>query len=296
MKFVLVAGASGYLGRYVVAALKQKGYRVRALTRKRDELWKRGTRLAPAVGAEVDEIVTADLTLPQTLQGICHQIDYVISCASLSFEDSKKTYEDVDHQGNRNLLIEAIRSGSVEKFVYVSLFHQHLKASSPLLQAKEKFVKELQESVMTSYVVRPNLLFPELLPLLYMAHRGKTWLPVPGNLKLNPIHGADLAQVCVQGLIAKEKEIEVGGPVTQTLEQIARLAFKLQSKPARIQSVPGALTDLTRQYLKLFQQKQLESLNRLRPEFLQTGLAPAKGEQQLEAYFQAFLASAFFRP
>lgn len=296
MKFVLVAGASGYLGRHVVAALKQQGHRVRALVRQRDPLWKRGTRLAPAVGAEVDEIVMADLTLPQTLQGVCHQIDYVISCVGSARSDNRLTPEQLDHQGNRNLLIEAIRSGAPEKFVYVSMFDKNLPASLPRLQAKNAFVQELQKSVMTSYIVRPNLLYPELLPLLYMAHRGRIWLPTSGTRQLNPIHGADLAAVCVKGLIAKEKEIDVGGPVTQSLEQIARLAFKLQKKPAHITALPPALT---RSWLKLGQRQQQLSFDRLNTEQLLSGVAPPCGSEtrhSLEAYFQDYLASAFFRP
>lgn len=296
MKFVLVAGASGYLGRHVVAALKQQGHRVRALVRQREPLWKRGTRLAPAVGAEVDEIVMADLTLPQTLQGVCHQIDYVISCVGSARSDSRLSPEQLDHQGNRNLLIEAIRSGSPEKFVYVSMFDKNLPADLPRVKAKAAFVEELQKSVMTSYIVRPSLLYPELLPLLYMAHRGRIWLPTPAARQLNPIHGADLAAVCVKGLIAKEKEIDVGGPLTQTLEQLARLAFKAHKKPAHITALPPALA---RSWLRLGQRKQLQSFDRLHSEALLSGVAPpcsSETRHSLEDYFKEYLASAFFRP
>ena len=38
MKRVLVAGATGYLGRYAVKAFKKQGYWVRALTRSADRL------------------------------------------------------------------------------------------------------------------------------------------------------------------------------------------------------------------------------------------------------------------
>lgn len=299
MKFVLVAGASGYLGRHVVAALKKKGYRVRALVRQRDPLWKRGTRLAPAVGAEVDEIVMADLTQPHTLQGVCHQIDYIISCVGSARSESRQSPEQLDHQGNRNLLIEAIRSGSPEKFIYVSLFDKHLPPDLPRLKAKQAFVQELQQSVMTSYIVQPNLLYPELLPLLYMAHRGRIWLPGSAARQLNPIHGADLATICVKGLIAKEKEIAVGGPATQSLEQWARLAFKVQKKPAHITAVPLPLTGLMRTLLKIGQRKQLQSFDYLRSEALLSGVAPAcssDSSHSLEAYFKAYLESAFFRP
>ncbi|MGV3526413.1 MAG: SDR family oxidoreductase [Candidatus Sericytochromatia bacterium] len=295
MKFVLVAGASGYLGRHVVSELKRQGFRVRALVRQRDPLWKRSEELAPAVGAEVDEIVMGDLLQPQSLRGICSQIQYVISCAGLSRGDKQLTPEQVDHQGNRNLLIEAIQSG-VDKFIYVSLFDRNLPGDLPVVQAKNAFVKELQESVMTSYIVKPTLFYPELLPLLYMAQRGRIWLPAPAKRKLNPLHGKDLAQVCLKGLIAKEKEIEVGGPESFSLEELAQLMFKLLKQPARISGVPGGMNGPARQYLRLFQSKQVEAFNLLDSEMANLGLAPAAGSQKLEAYLRAYIDSPFFRP
>ena len=47
MKRVLVAGATGYLGRYVVKEFKKQGYWVRALARSADKL--------EALTDEVDE-------------------------------------------------------------------------------------------------------------------------------------------------------------------------------------------------------------------------------------------------
>ena len=296
MKFVLVAGASGYLGRHVVAELKRQGHRVRALVRQRDPLWKRSDLLAPAVGAEVDEIVMTDLTQPQYLRGICQQIQCVISCAALSPADAGKlTYEQVDYHGNRNLLIESINAGSVEKFIYVSMHPRRGNGDDEQLQAKEKFVKDLQESVMTSYIVRPTLYFCELLPLLYMARRGRIWIPGDSSRKLNPIHGRDLAGVCIKGMIAKEKELEVGGSEVFSLDELARLMFRVQNKSVHIVHVPGALSGLTRQLLKLFARKQVAGYDFLDSDALRTGLAPGQGEQKLETYLKEYLESPFFR-
>lgn len=296
MKFVLVAGASGYLGRHVVAELKRQGHRVRALVRQRDPLWKRSEQLAPAVGAEVDEIIVGDLTQPASLQGICHQIQCVISCAGLSVKDANRlTPEQVDYHGNRNLLIEAIKAGSVEKFIYVSMFPRQ-QEPDPVQLAKEKFVKDLQESVMTSYIVRPTLFYSELLPLLFTAHAGHIWLPGDSSHKLNPIHGRDLAEACIKGMIAKEKELSIGGPEILSLDEICRLAFKAQNKPARVLPIPGPLSGLARAWLQLLGRRQLASFEFLRAEGLRTGLPAAQGQQQLENYFKQYLESPFFRP
>lgn len=300
MKYVLVAGATGYLGRFVTAELKKQGYRVRALVRQRDLLWKRGMRLAPAVGAEIDEIVVADVVHPQSLVHVCHQIDYVISTIGWSAQPShqqsraqRQKPEDIDYHGNRNLLITAINAGSVEKFISVSRFAPQGKHE--LIQLKEKFVTELQESVMTSFVVRPNLMYPELLPLLYMAHYGHIWLPGLGELEFNPIHGEDLAKICVQGLIAKEKEMSVGGPKVMSWTQAAELAFEVHGKKAQIHNSPKALQPAVGVGLNLIQRKALPYYKALKEPLIKTGVTPKKGQIPLKDYFEAYLKSPFFR-
>ena len=75
---VLVAGATGQLGRAVVKELKQRGYWVKASGRDDRKL----QVLKEELGA--DEVVTADITVPQSLKGICDQVDAVISCAGAS--------------------------------------------------------------------------------------------------------------------------------------------------------------------------------------------------------------------
>ena len=300
MKFVLVAGASGYLGRHVIAELKQKGYRVRALVRQRDVLWKRGETLAPAVGAEVDEIAVGDLTQPTSLNGICRNIQVVISCAgmprmpsSTSSSVASLTHEQLDYHGNRNLLIEAIQTGGVDKFVFVSHFQQHLDAKMPIIEAKNRFMEDLQKSVMTSYTLRPHMYFSELLPFLYLAQKGRIWLPET-PAKFNPIHGRDVARACVKGILAKEKEQDLGGPVTHDFESVARIAFEALEMEPKIHK--GPLGGLVRGSMSLFQKQQAEIYHFLKSPLFEMGLAPAQGKRELLNYFQAFAKSPFFRP
>lgn len=296
MKFVLVAGASGYLGRHLVAELKRQGHRVRALVRQREPLWKRSEELAPAVGADVDEIVVADLTQPASLRGVCHGIQAIVSAAGLSSADIGRLSPDqVDYHGNRNLLIEAINAGSVDKFIYVSSLPRN-GSSLEYVVAKEKFVKDLQESVMTSYIVRPTLYYNTLLPLLYAARQGAIWLPGDGNRKVNPLHGRDLAQVCIKGLIAKEKEISVGGPEVYSLSELTQLMYRVQNKQPNLKQVPGALTGLARQSLRLMSKAQRQAYDLLESDAFDTGVAPAQGSQKLADYLKAFIESPFFRP
>ncbi len=64
---VLVAGATGYLGKFVTREFKQRGYWVRALTRSAQRLAEPGPFTAPAIHPDaVDDVCVAEATRPDT--------------------------------------------------------------------------------------------------------------------------------------------------------------------------------------------------------------------------------------
>jgi len=71
-----------------------------------------------------------------------------------------------------------------------------------------------------------------------MAKKGKVSLFGNGENNINPIHGADLAEVCVNAIKAPDKEVNIGGPEKYTFRQIAELAFKVLNKKSKISSLP----------------------------------------------------------
>jgi uncharacterized protein YbjT (DUF2867 family) len=83
-KTVLIAGSTGYLGRYAVWAFKRRGYRVRALTRSEENLGRIGPFRAPAVSDAVDEVFVGEVTKPETLEGLMQGVDLVFSSVGIS--------------------------------------------------------------------------------------------------------------------------------------------------------------------------------------------------------------------
>lgn len=68
---VLVAGATGYVGRYLVQALHGAGYQVRALVRSQQVAEAPGAYGAPALSGLVDEWVVRDITADGQAEGLC---------------------------------------------------------------------------------------------------------------------------------------------------------------------------------------------------------------------------------
>ncbi|HEX8853149.1 MAG TPA: NAD(P)H-binding protein, partial [Pyrinomonadaceae bacterium] len=159
MERVLVAGAPGQLGRYVLAELRRRGYRTRALVRD-------ASRAATLQG-EADETVSGDVTRPETLAHVCEQVDVVFSAvgAPLSLKRGGASYREVDFEGNRNLLAAA-RAAGVRRFVYVSVFGAERLRESEYVRAHEDFVQELQRSGLAHTVVRPTGFFSAMGEML----------------------------------------------------------------------------------------------------------------------------------
>ena len=67
MQRVLVAGSTGYLGRFVLREFKERGYWVRALARNPEKLEQIGPFQEPAVIDKVDDVFAGEVTKPETL-------------------------------------------------------------------------------------------------------------------------------------------------------------------------------------------------------------------------------------
>lgn len=233
-KRVLVAGASGYLGQYLVSELKKRGFWVRVLIRKETQ---------KAKLKNVDDYFIGQITQADTIKGITDGIDWVFSSIGITRQKDGLTYMDVDYQGNSNLLKEALKD-KVEAFQYISAVNgdklRHLK----IFEAKERFVDELKNSPIGSCILRPNGFFSDMKDFLSMAKAGRVYLFGNGHKKLNPIHGEDLAKVCVDNMIAGTKEDTAGGVEILTQNELAELALKAWQKPVKICHLP----DWTRRF------------------------------------------------
>lgn len=229
MKNVLLAGSTGYLGGYIAKELHERGDCVRALVRDRARLVLKGIDIGDAVEAE--------LTRPETLSGCCEQIDAVVSTVGITRQKDGFTYMDVDYQANMNLLHEALASG-VKKFVYVSVLNGESLRHLKICEAKERFVDGLKESGMDYCIIRPNGFFSDMTAYYQMAKKGRAYVFGDGNARANPIHGGDLAALCVDAIDKPDREIRVGGPQTLTQNEIAETAFQVLGARPKIVRIP----------------------------------------------------------
>ena len=238
-------------------------------------------------GIKVNEIISAELTQPNSIEDCCENINVVISTVGITKQKDGLTYMDVDYQANMNLLYQA-KLSNVNKFIYVSVLNgenlRHLKICS----AKEMFVEELKKSGLDYCIIRPNGFFSDMAEFYTMAQKGRVYLFGNGALKANPIHGEDLAKVCVDAIDNTETVIEVGGPETLTQKEIAESAFDVLGIPPKITYIPEWVRVLVLKLVRLFTGSKVYGPI----EFFMTVMAinmvaPEYGRHTLKNYFSS---------
>ena len=286
---ILLAGATGYLGQYILAALLREEYPTRIVVRNK-------SKLSPALLTHpLLEVVEAEVTQPDTLQGVCKGVHKVISSVGITRQKDGLTYEQVDYGANKNLLDEALREG-VRKFIYVSVFKGEAMRHIAIGAAKERFVDALKASGLDYCIIRPSVFYSYMTLFFKMAKAKKDEILLfgKGQYAMNPIHGEDLAEVCVAQLERYEREVNVGGAEIFTQTEIACLAFEVLHKPANISYLPDWVRRLTLKMGKYLLPKSIYGAI----EFLLTTMAmdvvaPMQvGKHRLKAFFESINSSA----
>jgi len=238
---ILLAGATGYLGNHILRELIKQDFPTRVIVRNPKKLEEQ----------EKDkiELIQAEVTHAESLRECCKNIDTVISTVGITRQKDGLTYMDVDYQANMNLLEEAKRNG-VRRFIYVSVLNGEKLKHLKICEAKERFVDELKQSGLEYVIIRPNGFFSDMSEFFQMAQKGRIYLFGDGRLKSNPIHGEDLARICVDAIHTQEREIPAGGPQLLSQNEIANIAFSAADRKPKITHIPDWVRRLTLKLVK----------------------------------------------
>ena len=110
---ILITGATGLVGSHVAEQAMGRGLRVRALARAGAD-----TRLLKEWGVEV---VTGDLSDPQSLRAATTDASVIVHCAAMVGDwGATEDYRRVNVEGTRALIDAAMSSGSLQRWVQIS--------------------------------------------------------------------------------------------------------------------------------------------------------------------------------
>ena len=195
---VLVTGASGKQGGYLVRELLSRGHSVRALTRKPE---------SPAAAALADRgvtIVPGDFDDQGSLERAARGVDTVFAM-STPLESSAKT----ETREGMNI-VRAASSASVTHLVYSSIAGADRATGIPHFDSKFEVEKEIRRSGVPFTIVAP-VFFMENFLADYMAAglaQGSISMALPATRRLQQIAVADIAQF--NALVIERRESFLG--------------------------------------------------------------------------------------
>lgn len=238
---IVVAGASGYVGRHVVEALDARGHRVRALVRSQERAEAVGAFGAPSLRGHVAEWKVVDYSDPTTLEDVCKDADRVVSALGVTRQHASPW--DIDFLGNLSVLEDAERHDAAS-FLYLNVVHSE-RGTSLTMRSKHAFVQALRRSPVAGQIVNPSGYFSDVSDFLMMARRGFGFTVGDGTARVNPIHGADLAEFIVEHLAEPAGSWDVGGPDILSYRELEELAFRVAGRRTRILRLrPGIVRPL----------------------------------------------------
>lgn len=191
-KPILVAGATGGVGRQVVQKLLAEGQPVRVLARDYEA--------ARAAFSDNVEYIAGEAQEPETLAHAVAGVEAVICAMGARGDDPTGTPQTVDYEGVRNL-VQAAKSAGNPHFVLVSRLgashpdHPSNQAFDNLLLWKSKGEDALRASGLPYTIIRPGALIDEP-----GGERALRLNQGDANEFSGSISREDVAELCVQAL------------------------------------------------------------------------------------------------
>lgn len=243
-KSVIVAGATGYIGRAVVTAALKRGYQVFAMVRcEKTAAFPPHPNLS-ILQAKFSPITGWNIQLPQA--------DAIISCLA-SRTGLPEDAHLVDYQMN-NALLKMLRPLKRTQFILLSA----ICVQKPRLAfqfEKLRFEEALQSSGLLYSIVRPTAYFKSLSGQIKRIQSGKPFLCFGNGRQTacTPISERDLAGFLLDCLTKSERHnkiLPIGGPHPAiTPKDQAHSLFDAFGKPPKIKSVSPMIFDLLRAIL-----------------------------------------------
>ena len=284
MTSVLVAGATGYLGRHVVAELHSRRHLVRAVVRDRARACRKGPWGSPPLDGLVEEWAVGSVTDSGFTRDLAADVEHVVS--ALGVTRQKADPWQIDNLANLAILDSALRHAG--SFTYINALGGE-RCPAQLTRAKSAFAQTLSAAPISSQIINPPAYFSDMTEVLTMARRGLVTVLRP-TARINPIHGADLAVYVVDRMEERTSGTwDIGGPDVLTWRQVAQLAFRAVGAQPRIATVPAWVLPPALRLTALFSPRLADVAQFMTWNMMRDCVAPTTGTHRLADFYRVVL-------
>jgi uncharacterized protein YbjT (DUF2867 family) len=236
-RLATVFGGTGFVGRHVVRALAQRGWRIRVASRRPDL----ALYLQPLGGVGQIHAVQANVRNPESVTHALRDAQVTVNLVGIMHQTGAQRFDAVHHLGAENVA-KAAKQAGLEILVQMSAIGANPSAASAYAQTKAFGEAAVRQVIPDAIIMRPSVIFgPEdqffnrfaamarLMPALPLIGEGKT--------KFQPVFVGDVAEAiarAVEGRAMPGTTYELGGPEIATLQQIIEFILSITGRKRRL--------------------------------------------------------------
>ncbi len=251
---VTVFGGSGFLGRHVVRALAEAGYRVRVAVRHPNL----ANYLLPMGQVGQIQIVKTNALKPKEVAAAIHGAEAVVNLVGVLYSRGRQSFENL-HIKAAETIASTAKTSDARVLVHMSSLG--VSPESPSAYARTKATGEwrVREAFPAATILRPSIVFgPEdgffnrfatmarYLPFLPLVGGGRT--------KFQPVFAGDVAAAVLKAVadptLTRGRTYELGGPSVYTFKELMEFILKQTARKRRLIGVPFWLASLEASWLQ----------------------------------------------
>ncbi len=253
---VTVFGGSGFLGRHVVRALANRGYRIRVAVR-RPELC---GHLRPMGRVGQIQAVQANLRYPDSVAPAVRDADAVVNLVGILFERGNQGFDAVMSAGAETVAKAATAADA--PLVHVSAVGADAQGSSHYARAKGQGEARVLAAQPAAAIVRPSIVFgPEddFFNRFAALARMSPALPLPGggHTRMQPVFAGDVGEAIAK-LVDQSADVdlkpgaiyEFGGGDVRSFRELMQFVLATTQRRRLLVPVPFALLKLQAMFLQ----------------------------------------------
>lgn len=240
-KVVTVFGGSGFVGRHVVRALAQRGYRVRVAVRRPDLAF----HLQPLGDIGQITAIQANLRHRWSVERAIEGADAVINLVGILFESGRQSFPAVQEFG-ASAVAEVCAAADVP-LVHMSAIGADAHGDADYARSKAKGEASVLNTLGDKAVVmRPSIIFgPEDAFFNKFADLARFLPALPliggGETKFQPVYVGDVAEAfarAVDGTVPGGRIYELGGREVLTFRECIEEILKITERKRLLVNIP----------------------------------------------------------
>ena len=255
MKKVLIFGASGQIGRYLIRKLTKNNYTVTAVTRNSH---RKGYILKTQANAGYLNIVESSIFDENKISELIKDSDICINLIGILFEKNKKNSFENIHSNFPYLISKICSENNIEQFIHLSSLGIENSIDSQYASSKLQGEKNIKKNYPKALILRPSVVYSvddnfttsfmsllSLLPIFPLYYNGKT--------KFSPIHCSDLAKIIYHAISENISSLtlECVGPEVISLKEILERLLKLIDKKRLFIPIPLTVAKFSALFFQL---------------------------------------------